>query len=247
MKGFFIGLLVIISSTTNAQTKVTKYYDIYWTEVSKEQAMFYADFIKEGSYYNCISYWINTQKIKGKSTFADTVMTHPIGEQILYFKNGHVEDSIFFDDNQVKYQYHYYPNNQLAAYYHLLDNKKEGIVVGYDESGKEIKNYIFLKEAKFKSGEKGWTNYIYKNTAKDLSVKGNKEKTATVNIEFIIDEDGNVIKPKVKKSSGYKNIDQDALQIIANSPLWENAILYNKPVKAYRMQPFIYVLTLEGK
>lgn len=92
-----------------------------------EKAAFYAEFIKIGENYNCTSYWANSRKIKGKSTYADTVMQFPIGLQVLYYKNGQVEDSSFYEGKDLKYSYHYFPNNQLAAHYYLPDNKKEGV------------------------------------------------------------------------------------------------------------------------
>ncbi|MEO6837560.1 MAG: TonB family protein [Ginsengibacter sp.] len=55
----------------------------------------------------------------------------------------------------------------------------------------------------------------------------------TTNVEFTVDENGNVEMPKVIKSSDYKNVDNDALQIIAKIHNWKNAIQNNHPVNAY--------------
>lgn len=248
MKELFACIFTFAFSVATAQTKVTKYYDANWSETTKEKAAFYADFIKDGSYYNCSSYWLNTQIIRGKSIYPDTAMADPIGVQVLYYKDGHPADSSFFQDKQLKYSFHYYPNRQLAAHYFLPDNKKEGVSEGYDESGKKIKNYVYQKEAEFKGGQKAWVGYITKNVSKDFTVKGGSEEvTATVKIEFIVDENGDVVVPKIKISSGYKNVDNDALSVIRNSPGWNSAILYNVPVKAYRIQPFIYILKPEKK
>jgi len=247
MKRIFFGLLTISFMTANAQAKIIKYYTEGWMETSKEKAAYYAEFIKEGSNYSCTSYWINTQKVRGKSVYADTLMKSPIGIQLLYSKNGHLEDSSSFENNELKYSYHYYPNGQLAMHYFLPDNKKEGTVEGYDESGKKIKNYIFQREAEFKGGQKAWTSYINKSATKDFPAKGKEEVTVTVKVEFIVDENGEVITPKILASSGYKNVDNDALQVIANSPSWKNAVLYNQPVNAYRVQPIIYTLQPEKK
>lgn len=247
MKLLISSLLSIASFTVTAQTKITKYYDDNWMETHNEKAALYAEFIKVGENYNCTSYWANTGKVKGKSTYADTVMQFPIGLQVLYFKNGQAEDSSFYEGKDLKYSYHYFPNRQLAAHYYLPDNKKGGIIEGYDESGKKIKNYIFQKEAEFKGGPKAWASYLSKHATKDLFAKGNREEAVTVQVQFIIDENGDVVVPKIRKSSGYKNVDNDALQIIADSPSWKNAIQYNRPVKAYRMQPLIYTLRPEKK
>jgi antitoxin component YwqK of YwqJK toxin-antitoxin module len=89
-------------------------------------------------------------------------MQLPVGLQVLYFENGQVEDSSFYEDHHIKYSFHYYPNNQLESHYYLPDNKKEGIAEGYDESGKRIKKYVFEKEPEFKGGEKAWVAYIKK-------------------------------------------------------------------------------------
>jgi protein TonB len=243
---FFI-LLIIDSFYLNAQSKVTKYYDANWMEVSKDKAVFYADFIKEGNNYNCTSYWINTTTVRGKSTFPNTVMQFPIGIQVLYFKNGHIEDSSLFENKEIKYSYHHYSNNQLAVHYYVPDNKNEGIAEGYDEAGNKIKHYIFQKEADFKGGPKAWVAYINKNATLDLPVKGDSTITAKVQVEFIVDENGDVLKPKILKSSGYKSVDNDALRLIANSPQWNYGILYNKPIKSYKIQPISYILKPEKK
>ncbi|MEP6585015.1 MAG: energy transducer TonB [Ginsengibacter sp.] len=227
--------------------KITKYYDASWMETSKDKAAFYADFVKDGSNYNTTSYWINTSNMRGRSTFPDTVMQFAIGTQVLYFKNGQVEDSSLFEDKQVKYSYHYYPNNQLAVHYYVPDNKKEGVTEGYDESGNKIKNYIFQKEAEFKGGSKAWMNYISKNATAGLTVKADSTITASAQVQFIVDENGDILKPKILKSSGYKNVDNDALALIANSPQWNYGILYNKPIKSYRVQPITYILRPEKK
>ena len=104
--------------------------------------------------------------MRGKSTYPDTVLDSPIGAQMLYYKNGHIEDSVFFVNKHTEYSYHYYPNTKLAAHYYLPGDKTVGVVEGYDESGTKIKNYIFLKEAEFKGGQKSWESYINKSATK---------------------------------------------------------------------------------
>lgn len=247
MKLFFCFLLSIVLTNVHAQTKITKYYDANWIETSKEKAAFYADFIKDGSNYHCTSYWVNTHTVRGISTYTDTVMEIPVGLQVLYFKNGHVEDSSFYEDKALKYSFIYYPSNQLMAHYAISDNKKDVTSEGYDETGKPIRHYIFQKEAEFKGGQKAWIAYIRKNSSKDLTAKGDSAVTVSVQIEFIIDENGDITKPKVYKSSGYKDVDTDALQVIASGPSWINVIQFNKPVKAFRIQPIIYMLQARKK
>src|SRR5205085_7741014 len=107
--------------------------------------------VKKGNIYQCTSYWIAGNALRGRSTYPDTVFENPIGLQTRYFKNGRIEDSIFYEDGKVKTLYHFYPNKQLALHY-VPGDGNDAVVEGYDEEGKKIKNYIFEKEAEFKGG-----------------------------------------------------------------------------------------------
>jgi protein TonB len=223
-----------------AAQKITKYYDKDWAETSPDKAVYYAEFVKQGGVYKCTSYFAGTKVVRGRSTYPDTTMANPVGSQTLYTKRGKVEDSIYYADGKAVQLYHYYPNGKLAVHYYLPDNKKEGITEGYDEDGNKIKNYIAMREAEFKGGDKAWQAYLKKNIGKNLDTK--VEGEVKVQIEFVVDENGSVSKAKVLKSSGSKEVDNDALRVISESPEWHSAILYNQPVKAYRVQAITYDL-----
>ncbi len=246
MRLSLVFLLIISNFFVRSQT-IVKYYDAKWAAAPQDKAVYYTNFIKEGNFYKTTSYWLAGNALRGKSTYADTVLENPIGLQVLYSRKGAVEDSGFYAEGKAQYLFHYYPNKQLAMHYYLLDNAKEGIVEGYNEDGKKIKNYVFEKEAEFRGGQKAWQSYIAKNATKDLAVKGDGTTTATVQIQFIVNEDGNVSIAKVLQSSGYKEIDKDALRVINESPKWNSAVQFNKPVKAYRVQPITYSLTDKKK
>lgn len=220
--------------------KITRYYDNAWAETSPNKAVYYAVFVKQGGVYNCTSYWKASNVIRGKSTFPDSVMANPIGVQTLYNKKGKIEDSVVFVDGKTNLLYHYHPNGKLAVHYYVPENKKEGVTEAFDEDGNKIKNYILMKEAEFKGGDKAWQAYLKKNVGKDLDTKD--ESTVSVQIQFIVDENGSVSKPKVLKSSGNKEVDKDALRVISESPEWNSAIYFNQPVKAFRVQPLTYDL-----
>lgn len=235
---------LFFSLKTTAQTTIVKYYDDEWSEASKEKATYYAEFISQGENYKCTSYWIKSNALRGISVFQDTVMTKPIGLQKLYYRNGNLEDSIFYNKDGVReFAYHYYENKKLAAKIYKPYSQKERLIEGFDENGNTIKNYVYTKEAEFKGGENAWKAYLLKNVSKDFyNAKDDSEITISVHVQFAIDENGNVIRPKVIKSSGVNYVDADAVRVIRSSPTWANALLYNKPVKVFRVQPFTYVL-----
>lgn len=242
MKIFFLILLNFLFLFTKAQDKVVKYYDSDWALIAKEKAIYYAEFVKEDTAYTCHSYWIGSDILLARSTFADTSFAKAIGLQLRYYKNGNVQDSTLYDDRgQISYTFHYHENKQLAIRYIVADEKKESVTEAYDESGNTLKNYVYLKEAEFKGGDKAWSAYLHNNVTKDFRnnseaeaagiTSHNKEVTVTVQINFIIDENGNVVEPKVLKSSEVSYVDKDALNVIASSPQWKNGIYLNKPVK----------------
>lgn len=240
MKTLTTIIFALFSLYGNSQT-VTKYYDDGGHEVPAEKAVYYATFIKDGSVYQCTTYWKDNNAIKGKATYPDTTLSSPDGTLVTYDKKGHLEDSIFYSEGAIDFSYRYYPNGQVAVHYHLPYGKKEGVTETFDETGKKINNFIMSREAEFKGGEEAWLAYIKKNTDKDLAISRDKNGAVPgVEIAFTIDEEGQVTNPKITRSSGHKNIDKDALRVIADSPKWSPAISYNKAIKAYRVQSVAY-------
>jgi len=247
MKRIFFTLISFSYLATYAQPKVTKYYTADWVETSKDKAAYYADFIQDGNKYDCTSYWINTQSVRSRSAYSDSGMQNQTGLQLLYFKNGHTEDSSLLYNNKLIYSYHYYPDDHLAMHYFIPEHKRQPVVEGYTESGEKIRNYIFQREAEFKGGPENWDSYISQNATKVFFSKGKDTETVTVKVEFIVDKNGDIVSPKILESSGYKNVDNEALRVISKSPSWKSAVLYNEPVNAYRVQPFVYTLLPQTK
>jgi protein TonB len=58
-------------------------------------------------------------------------------------------------------------------------------------------------------------------------------------IQFVVDVDGSIIELQILQSAG-SSLDEIVLGIFKNSPKWQNAVQYNRPVKAYRRQPITF-------
>jgi len=240
MKTLATIIFVLCSVYGDCQT-VTKYYDDHGLEVPADKAVYYATFIKDGNMYQCTTYWKDNNALKGKATYTDTTLSSPDGTQVTYDRKGRLEDSIFYSDGAVDFSYHYYPNGQVAVHYHLPYGKKEGVTETFDENGKKINDFIMSREAEFKGGENAWQAYLKKSTDKDLARERDKNGVApNVEVEFTIDEEGQVTNQKIRRSSGFKNVDKDALRVISDSPKWTPAISYNKAIKAYKVQTVTY-------
>jgi len=234
-------IILALYSLYGVSQTVTKYYDDQGHEVPADKAVYYAKFVKDGSIYQCTTYWKDNNALRGTATYTDTTLSSPDGTLVTYDKKGRLEDSMFYSEGIKEFSYRYYPNGQVAIHYHLPSNKTEGITEFFDENGKKINNFIMAREAEFNGGEEAWLAYIKKATDKDLAMNRDKNGAVPgVEIEFTIDEEGQVTNPKITRSSGRKNIDKDALRVISDSPKWSPAISYNKAVKTYKVQTVTY-------
>lgn len=242
-------MLSLLGKLSFGQEKIVRYFDKNWIPTDSTKATYYAEFVKKEEVYECRSYWLRSNSLCGESTFADTTFEKPLGTQRRFFENGKLEDSVLYKNGLVAEHFHYYKNGKLQVHYKNRDDQKP-LVEAFDASGNVDKEFIYEKDATFKGGDHAWFNYLKKNTTSDFSkiaTPGNEEINATVQVQFIINEFGVVITPKIYKSSGFDYLDKDALRVIGTSPIWNNAISMNKPIKVYRIQPVTYILTPSKK
>lgn len=240
---YFILLFFLFSSEAYSQEKFTRYYDSNWVQTPKEKAYYYVDMVKEDTLYRTTGYYAATNSLQARSYYADTAFYKPRGLLTRYNKNGTLTDSSFhYATGNARYKYHYFDNGKLQAYY-IGNEKGEQIEVkGYDENGKEIKDYIFLKEAEFPGGGAAWMRYVSKNIKTKVPVKnGAPYGEYKVIVRFIVGKDGTISDAIAETRFGY-GMEMEALRVIQNAPKWKNAIQYNKPVNAYRRQPITFVV-----
>ncbi len=241
-------LTVLIQSGLHspAQDPLIEYYNKDWKVVTQDSAFYYAHFVKNGALYQCTTYHVSNQSLKGIGTVKDTSFAKIVGLFKEYNEKGFLEDSMLFgNDHKIETHFRFWQNGKLRFKYQKAINGKESIE-GYDRGGNPVKNFIYVKDAFFKSGEKAWLKYLAKNANTSIRIKDVQDGTqAKVIVLFMINKQGVITDVKVKESSGYAAVDRDAIQVIRSGPAWEPAILYNEPVNVYRLQPMTYTLTSE--
>src|SRR4030095_12265324 len=106
-------------------------------------------------------------------------------------------------------------------------------------------NKVFEKvevEASFRGCYQEWKNYLERNLDKNIPVKnGCKPGTYTVVVRFIVAKDGSVSDVKALTNHGF-GMEEEAMRMIRKGPDWVPAIQNGHNVKAYRKQPFTFVI-----
>ena len=102
-------------------------------------------------------------------------------------------------------------------------------------------------EAEFSGGRKAWLNFLVKNLNPDVPVnKGAPAGKYTVVARFIINKNGALDSIAVETSHGY-GMEEEVMRVLAMSPNWQPAIQNERPVRAYRRQPFTFLIEEKGR
>ncbi|MCQ2271500.1 MAG: energy transducer TonB [Bacteroidales bacterium] len=98
--------------------------------------------------------------------------------------------------------------------------KKGGIALTRDdENGNHNTPTAAMTYPKFKGGSKALYRYIYKNQQYPQNLKS-KGVSGQTQVQFMVNADSTISNVEVFKSSGYKEMDDEAVRLIKNSPKW---------------------------
>ena len=225
---------------------ITKYFDSTLNPSSKDAAFFFTEMVKVDTFYKCTSYWMKSQKLFCKSTYADTLFAKPVGLLTRYYENGQTEDSSYFNlDGTFKNTYHYYKSGKLWVHYQNNIKSKKEITDAYDLNGSRIDDFIYSKEAGFQEGSADWKSFLAENLKTTVPVtKGAPIGTYQVVVKFIVRKSGKLTDIEAETNLGY-GMEDEVMRVIKKSPRWNPAILMCKPVDAYRRQPITFVVSKE--
>jgi hypothetical protein len=98
------------------------------------------------------------------------------------------------------------------------------------------------KEAEFPGGSDGWKKYLQQNLNPNVPVDNSAPAGMyTVMVQFVVNLDGSLadIKPLTKLGYG---MEQEVVRILRKSGAWIPAIQHDRPVRAYRKQPVIFMI-----
>jgi len=107
------------------------------------------------------------------------------------------------------------------------------------------KDIVFEKVetfAAYPGGLPAWGKYLQKNLNANVPVKnGAPAGRYTVKVQFIVDKEGNIIEPKALTRLGY-GMEEEVIRIILKSGQWKPAMQGGRNVKAYHVQPVVFIV-----
>jgi TonB family protein len=116
-------------------------------------------------------------------------------------------------------------------------------VVCYNEQGmvdETTKNCVIEKPAAFKGGADGWRRYLERNLKyPDDAYK--QQIQGVVSVQFNIAKDGTVSDIVVLKAPS-ESLGKEGMRMIKQSPKWEPALQYNRPVIYRQIQSITFAL-----
>lgn len=235
-------LLLLNAFLCEAQT-ITTWHNDQLDKVNKEQATQRVEIeLRDKKYYRSF-YSIRSGKLKSSGLYADTGWFKPLGLHISYDSTGVFTDSSIYNNESKKiYAAHYYPSGKLFIKYASNPANSTETIKAFEESGKNIPNFVYEREADFAGGFEGWKKHLIKHLKPSVPVrKKAKAGRYPVIIRFIVTSDGSIREIVPETSYGH-GMEEEAMRVIRLSPNWMPAIQYNKKVNAYRRQPILFVV-----
>jgi protein TonB len=179
------------------------------------------------------------QKLK---SFSDSSLTVLQGIYLEYWPNGYISKSGYYDNNLKEKDWYTYNESGKQL---LLEKYAKGALISslnVDTIKKDKTVKDTLKpgeiEASFKNGGTGWSKYLMRNLNGDVASKS--VKGGNVIVQFVVNKEGKCVDVNLHKSVEFV-LDEEAIRIIEQSPLWEPAEQDGQKVKAYRRQPITFL------
>ncbi len=236
-----IFLLILIAFPVAAQNnRITRYLNEFGSPTSKDSAVYVSDCDKIDNIYVCSGYWIGSEELYNIAFYPDAEFKNPIALYRQYYKNGNLQDSIFYKDDEMSFAYSYHENGQLHG--SLVKKGDKYVQKGYDETGKEIKGFIYGREAVIKGGSSAWSTFLSRNLDPNTPLKQKAPSGKyQVIVQFIVEKDGSLSDISAETNHGY-GMEEEVIRTIKLSPRWTPAMELNQPVKAFRRQPITFVV-----
>jgi len=223
-----------------------QYFNNNWKSSPKDSAFYYSQILPLNYLWVRKDFVAKTGSPYMRGTFTDKELKTRQGLFTWYYEGGKLKDSVLFENGKRTASWHFYENGNKKAIV-SYSNGKVVAQEGWDESGKEIPDFVFEKGAEFPGGMQGWKRYLETHLnanapANDRAPNG----VYTVKVEFMVDKEGKVNNvraisvPRECPSCGI-----EAVRVINKGPNWVPATQFGRTV-IYQAVQFISFMVSNG-
>ena len=214
-------------------------YTSFHLNGNKEEEGNYKNGSKEGA-------WQKWDSLQRKVDSTIYLQDQPIlSTKFSYYKNGShtysTKDSLLDTYTSVSY------TKEGVKSGEVFFQGQKGVVKTFTDNG-IVTDSVFTreeKEAEFPGGSKGWRAYLERNLNPDVPVNRKAPPGIyQVSVMFIVQKDGSITDVTAQTSYGY-GMEEEAIRVIKKGPKWIPAFQYGRNVRAYRIQPLTFVVSLK--
>lgn len=175
-------------------------------------------------------------------TYLDSSLTVLNGPFYEYTFNGALTLSGQYINNLKEKEWYYYNDTGKVILKMQYVNGVLVKTINPDTLKKEDPKDAKLKdgevEAHYRKGEQDWKDYLVRNL--DFTVIEKSVKGGNVRVGFTVNTSGKCVDVYLRRSVEFV-LDEEAIRLIENSPLWHPAIQDGKKVNAFRIQPISFL------
>lgn len=159
-----------------------------------------------------------------------------------YFPDGQLRAEMTYAQGKLDGELlNYHSNGQLKRREQYEMNVSKGGQC-FDEKGAEIAFTPWRTEPQFVGGDEALRLYL----VSQMHVPATLQHKCGTKIQFQVQRTGNIANAKVLESSGYEDLDKQALQIVAGMPDWIPGTLDGKPTRMNAFVTLSWVPRREG-
>ena len=226
----FIAAFACVPAFSQSDTTF-KYFGKNGKETTKDSAVRYVKFFRQSNLWHGMEYDTKKNVLKSEGDYNETNLQTAVGSVNHFKEDGKQDYTIEYADGKPLTKTYYYNSGNKKSYTTYSDNGIQ-LQKGWDDAGREIKNFVVEREAQFKGGEEGWKKYLEKNLNFTIpQAVGAPAGNYEVQVQFVVDKDG--IPTNLKALSvpvKCKACGAEVLRVLRESPKWDPAILNNEPV-----------------
>lgn len=225
-----LAAFVNVPSFSQSDTTI-KYYGKNGKETTKDSAVSYVKFFRQANLWHGMEYYTKRNILKSEGDYNEANLETAVGSVNNYKEDGKLDYTTEYVDGKLIDKTYFYKSGNKKSWMSYTD-KGVQLTKGWDEAGKEIKNYVVERQAQFKGGMDGWKKYLEKNLNVNIpAAVGAPPGNYEVRIQFVVDKEGLPTNLKaVSVPAKCKACGAEALRVFRESPKWEPAILNNEPV-----------------